>query len=380
MRIAIDCRFIFNEISGIGKYTETLLEGLIQLPGKHNYILFFNDASVLKRTKNKLSLDSYNNIELKLVNYNPFEFKNLLCFPKTLKKEQIDLLHSPEFFIPLFCKTKIISTIHDIILICNPKFSPKAKKSRLIFVYKFLTKIMSKKATRIITVSNHSKNDLHKLLKIPKEKIGVVYNGVDKTFSPVLDEKEKQKLKEKYGYANNKIIFYVGRQDPYKNVKANIDSFILYKKTTEDKNTKLVILGKKDNRYPENYNFAKRSEFSNDIIFTGYVDDSTVYDYFKMSDLLLFLSLYEGFGLPVAESMASGVAVLCSDRASLPEVVAHPYTLTNPDDIKKTSEKIAEILNNNDLYKEIVDAGLKKAKDFSSLNMAKNVLAEYEKI
>lgn len=380
MKIGIDCRFIFKEISGIGKYTETLIYGLTKIKQNNTFVLFFDDQTVLERTKTKLSLTSFKNIEFNLLNYSPFSLMNQLCFPLVLKKEKIDLLHVPEFFIPLFSKTKIVSTIHDIILICNPSFSPKAKKSRFNIVYKLLTKLMAKRATHIITVSNNSKEDLHKHLNIAKEKISVIYNGIDKTFSPLENAEQKQKLKEKYGYKNNKIIFYVGRQDPYKNVKANLDSFILYKKTTGETKTKLIILGKKDNRYPENYDFAKACEFSNDIVFTGYLDDNSICDYFKMSDLLLFLSLYEGFGLPVAESMACGTAILCSNRASLPEVAAHPYTLNNPNEIKIISEKIAEILNNSELYKDIKEAGLKKVKEFSALNMAKNVLAEYKKL
>lgn len=379
MKIAIDCRFILKEISGIGKYTETLIDGLTKSDTNNSYLLFFNDQTVLTRTADKFNLTSFANIQLKTLNYSPFSLKNQISLPFFLKNEKVDILHVPEFMLPLFARTKTITTIHDIILISNPKFSPKAKKSRLNIIYKFITKLMAKKADRIITVSNFSKEDLHNKLNIQKNKIAVVYNGIDKEFFPISNN-EKTALLNKYGYANNKIIFYAGRQDPYKNVQAAIKTFILYKESSENKDTKLIILGKKDKRYPEDYNFAKNSKYSDDIIFTGYLDDKALVDHFKMGHILLFLSLYEGFGLPVAESMACGVPVICSDRASLPEVAAHPFSLNNPDDIKKISEKLHKILNNSELYDEIKEAGLKKVKEFSPQNMAQAVLKQYREI
>ena len=215
-----------------------------------------------------------------------------------------------------------------------------------------MIKLALKKATKVITVSENTKKDILKMFKVNPEKIEVIYNGVGKEF--VKKDKEDVKyLYNKYNIdENKKILMYVGNLKPHKNLERLIEA---YSKIDCLKDTNLLLVGKAF----ANYNILEEKEKSlnidKEVIHTGIVTQEELVDLYNLTDLFIFPSLYEGFGIPVLEALACGTQVICSNTSSIPEVggdVVDYFDPYNVDEIKNLIEQKLKNKNNNDTYDE----------------------------
>ena len=347
MKIGFDARMIHH--SGIGTYSRELLKLLTQKQDL-DFTLFGD-------------LVKLSNYPAKKV-YAPFPIysaREQLFFPLLLNKNPVQLLHVPHYNAPLGTSTKLVVTVHDII---HLKFPP----SRLAYIYaRGMIEAVCKKAKKIITVSNHAKEDLINVLGIKENKIKVVYNAV----SPVFSESNgsDQKFKEKYGdYA-----LYVGNLKSFKNVLRLIQAFVLAKEKIKE--MKLILIGK---------NFMAQEtlvfEKEKDIIFLGEVPFSDLSKFYRNAKYFVFPSLYEGFGLPPLEAMASGTPVICSNAASLPEVVGEAALLFDPTQVQELAKLMVELWENEGQRKKLIAKGLEQAKKFSWDKAAQEILKVYEEV
>ncbi len=382
MKIAIDARWIFPEISGIGVYTRELITNLTAIDRKNDYFLIFSDNNPVAALKNKLNNKLPDNFHILMVDFGIFSIKNQLKLPRILKQNNIDIFHSPNYMIPLLAfprnksgKTKCITTIHDVIPMIFPHHAPKSLKSRIFPVFVFLMREVGKRSDIIITDSKSSASDIIKHLKIPEassKKIKVIYCGKGSNYKPV----SKQEKIEKNNF---KKILYVGRSDPYKNLTVLIKAFALALKKL-DNNAKLIIAGSPDKRYPEGRELTRSLNLQNNIVWTGYLSDEDLVRTFQTADLLVHPSQYEGFGLPVLEAMACGIPVISSNASSLPEVGGDAVLYCPPNDIEQYAENIVNVLNNKELAKELSEKGIKQAAKFSWRKTAQDTLDVYEKV
>lgn len=349
-------------------YTYNLIKNLNLLDKENEYYLIHHT---------KIDLDIYRTNKEVIVPLPPFKpLKRLLWryifLPKKLKTLELDIVHDPcgisiiSFDIPF----KKVITIHSLMSIFYPKYNIGGW-----LAYKLFGKKISK-ADRVITVSKFLKQELIKYLKVPEEKIKVIYNGKDEKFKPV-DQEEIAEIKQRYNL-DSSFILYVGVLQPLKNIPTLIKAY--YKLKKKGIKHKLVIAGGKGWMYKEIFRIIEKLNLQKEIIFTGHVPNDELPKLYAAADLFVFPSIYEGFGMPPLEAMACGTPVITSDRGALPEVVGDAGIMVNPYDVDELANEMYRVLNDDSLKKDMIKKGLKRAKMFSWEKCAKEVLKVYEEL
>lgn len=382
MRIAIDARWIFREISGIGAYTRELISHLATLDTKNEYIILFQDQSILERTTRETGTNNSPNFQHIIIPYGLFSIQNQILLPLFLKRMRIDIFHSPNYMIPLFAfhrggkgTTKCVTTIHDVIPMIFPNHAPKSKKARLYPIYRRLMIEIGRRSNIIITDSHASAHDIRKHLEIKDhpEKVQPVYCGVAKQFKPL------QERPSPLSSNDTRTILYVGRSDPYKNIPNLIRAFHVVRKKSPFPVT-LTIAGSIDPRYPETQELAEQLGIGEHVKWTGYISDSQLVALYQNSSVLVHPSRYEGFGLQILEAMACGLPVICANAGSQPEVAGDAAIILSPDDINGMVENINKILSNHHEADVMRQKGLVQAQKFSWSNTALQTLKIYSEL
>jgi len=377
MRIGIDARWIIEEPSGIGQYTLNLIRHLARKDSKNEYFLFFQNEKIAKRIKEELRSYSERTLHFILVSYGVFSIKNQIFLPWKLRSLRIDVFHSTNFMIPLFgFGTKYGVTIHDLIPFLFPEFAPRSKKSRFYRIYQCLMKRIVKKAAFILVDSNHSAKDLTENFSKARDKTFVMTFGIDPSFQSSMENSSSAGIREKLGI-HNQIILYVGRQDPYKNLM----SLIRIHKNVLEKGTDatLVIAGSRDDRYPEITSLIAELQLQGKVKITGYLSQRDLVSLYREASLLALPSLYEGFGLPVLEAMASGIPVIASNKASIPEVMGDAGILLNPDSHPQWVDAIIQLLTNSEIRQNFIEKGRQRLSLFSWEKAAERAVSIYER-
>ena len=381
MRIAIDARWIFPEISGIGNYTRQLLSQFagLDLPG--SLLVLFDNAAVMKRTLDETGLAEEGNVAVACLPWGVFSPQSQLRLPAYLKREQVDVFHSPNYMIPLMAfprgragQVKCVTTIHDVIPMVFPDHAPKSRKTRLFPIFRALMQEVGKRADAIITVSDASRRDILEQLRIPAnaaDKVHTVYNGVSERYTPATTEAAAPTAPY--------TLLYVGRADPYKNVDTLIRALARVR-TESSLPARLVIAGSPDPRYPQAMELAKELHLTDAVTWTGYLTDQALVDAYRAADLLVHPSRYEGFGLQIVEAMACGTPVVSSNGGSLPEVAGDAGILVDPDDTKGFATAITRVLTEPGLAATMRKKGVQQAAAFTWEAAARKTLAVYETI
>jgi glycosyltransferase involved in cell wall biosynthesis len=372
MRIGIDARWIFPEISGVGRVTEKLIHHLGELGGDNTYLLLFTDQGLMNQYGSRWS--QYPNLKPVLVPWGIFSPGNQLKMPSFIRREGIDLFHSTNYMLPLFLReTLVVSTIHDLIPIKFPHFTPRARKTRFNRLFRRLLIQCARRSDRVITVSQHTRDDLMGILGLPPEKIAVVYNGIDSKYHP------QDRSRHTVSLSPDPFILYVGRFDPYKNVVGLIRSFNRFCRERGD-SPRLVLAGHLDPRYPEAIQAVKELGLESRVSFLDGATEEELIQLYNGARILILPSLYEGFGLPPLEAMACGTPVIVSDRGSLPEVVGDAGLIIDPDREDSIAGAIENLWDSETLRSELREKGLRRAKDFSWEKTARETLKVYEEL
>jgi glycosyltransferase involved in cell wall biosynthesis len=294
--------------------------------------------------------------------------------PWLLHYMRIEVFHSTNYMIPLRAfprhtqgPVKCVVTIHDLIPLIYPQHTPRAMKTRLYPLFKWLMRQVGARADVIITPSSASRADVIKYMHIPAqqhEKVLAIPEGVDARYVPA---KKKP--------ADHRTVLYVGRLDPYKNVVNLIEAFSLVH--AQLPNVRLQIVGPDDPRYPEARRRSAERGLDPWIDRTGYADAATLLEAYQQADVLALPSRYEGFGLPVLEAMACGTPVVCSRTASLPEVAGDAACLIDPDDVQGLADALIQTLSDPEYADRLKKRGLQRAQHFTWESTARKTLAAY---
>ena len=393
MKIAIDARWIFPEISGIGNYTRQLLTQFGHIAPQHQFLLLFNDPELMQRTLTETGLENAADMQAECLPWGVFSPKSQLLLPRYLKSNKVDVFHSPNYMIPLLAfprkkdaasagtgksgsrKTrgiKCVTTIHDLIPLVFPNHAPKSRKSRLFPIFKALMNEVGRRSDAVITVSNASRNDILQYMHIPQSRASIVhtvYNGVSQRFTPSPTPAKN----------SCPTLLYVGRADPYKNLETLIEAVSIIHKTT-DIPVKLQLTGSPDPRYPQAELAAARLNIAEHVEWTGYLSDDDLLERYRSADLLVHPSRYEGFGLQIIEAMACGTPVVCSNGGSLPEVAGDAAIMVDPDDAAAFASEIIKILTQPATAAKMREQGLRQAAEFTWKKTALETLAVYNNV
>jgi glycosyltransferase involved in cell wall biosynthesis len=376
MRIAIDARWIFHEISGIGTYTQELIRNLAHRDRANDYFVFFAHRSLQARTISATQLNAAPNFTTKLLPYDLFSLRNQWSLPGLLSDLKIDVYHAPNYMIPLRAfpldrpgRIRCVTTIHDLIPLLFPDHAPKSKKARLMPVFNWIMRQVGRRSDVIVTVSQSSRKDIIRLLGIPEERanaVRVIPNGVSQIYAP-----------GKTQVGDEKTILYVGRFDPYKNVTCLIKAFAEVLKGSLP-NAKLRLIGPEDPRYPEPRLKARELGVEEKIVWSGYVADDELKHAYQNANVLVLASHYEGFGLPVVEAMKCGTPVICSNRSSLPEIVGDAAILVDPDNHHEVADAITLLLTDTHLARELRKKGVEQARQYTWMHASDLTVEAYQ--
>lgn len=285
----------------------------------------------------------------------PLSLKNLAWQPHYLhkNKNKYNVYFNPGFNPILFSPMPFVFTIHDLIHLHIPGKIAYVKK----VYYELLTKPATKKAFKIITVSEYSKNTLLEWTHLPEDKIQVVSNGISTEFQ----SKGKQ---HQPGYP---YLLHTGNTKPHKNISRMIEAFSHAK---IDSSFRLILTGIET---AELKTIIHKHQLQNRIIFSGSLTNGTLAEYYRGAHAFLFPSLYEGFGIPVLEAMASGIPTLTSNTTSLPEVAGDAAILIDPYNIESITHGIEVITSNTTVRNELVQKGFERIALFSWDTSAKKI-------
>lgn len=386
MRIAIDARWIFPELSGIGVYTRELIYGLAEADRQNDYLLLFNDAAVCNRMIEDPRLGKAPNFTPVLLPYGPFSVAGQFLLPVWFARQRIELYHSTNYMIPLPAfpryrtgNTKCVITIHDVIPLVLPGHAPRARKSRFYPIYKRLMVEIGKRADCILTVSQASAADIVKHLCIPNAaagKVRPIYNGVSEQYHQSAQAAPAEMPDDT---TRPYRVLYVGRSDPYKNLPLLVRAVAEVRRPS-DRPVELVVAGSPDPRYPEASALAAELGLGEAMHWKGHLDDAQLQRLYRECDVLAHPSLYEGFGLQILEAMASGLPVVCSTGGSLREVAGDAAVLVAPGNLDELVRGIRTVLEEPAVAAELSDKGLARAAEFRWSRTVAETLAVYREV
>ena len=269
--------------------------------------------------------------------------------PKILKKEKIDLFFSPEGYISLNSNVPAVNVMHDLAF---EHFPDHVSKTELKFYKKYFP-LYAEKAAEIITVSEFSKNDISKLYKIDPKKINVIYNGVRSGLTSKTVTRERE---------GKPYFIYIGSIHPRKNIKNMMKAFDIF--CENDPDHELLVVGRKMSKNDEIMELLHELKHHKKIKFLGYQEDHILEKMLKGARALVYIPLFEGFGLPVIEAFKSGVPVITSNTSSIPEVAGDAALLVDPYSVDEVAGAMAKI-NNDKLRNSLSEKGVTRASDFS---------------
>jgi glycosyltransferase involved in cell wall biosynthesis len=248
-----------------------------------------------------------------------------------------------------------ICTIHDLI----PLRVPQEHKQIEIDYRNDITYAIEH-SDHLITVSEASKKDILLEFNLPEEKITVITNGVDfNFFNKVIDETTLLSIKKKYKLPN-KFILYFGNIRKHKNVRSLIKAYSLLSIDIRE-DVSLVI----NQRNDDLFQLVKELNIEKQVCFTTFIEDKDLPSIYKLSLVLVYISLYEGFGLPIIEAMASGTPVITSNISSMPEIAGNAAVLVNPLQLDEISASIEKIIQDYDFRNQLIKLGIENAKKYS---------------
>jgi glycosyltransferase involved in cell wall biosynthesis len=376
MKIGFDLDSLTLRSGGIGRYGVNLINHIAKLllnETENEMFVFFHksfDRSLLDKHKHLNFVERYTRVKSNVL-------RKAIFLPFSIRGLKMDLFHGVDHIgIPFLYKSKTcqyVVTIHDLITRIFPRTFPI--KQRL--VQNTLLPFILSKADKISVDSLSTKNDVMKFYPKYAEKIKVIYEGVEPRFYPrtkdeVIEILEKYKIHFKY-------FLFLGTLEPRKNIVRLIEAFIKLKREGNVE-PKLVITGRKGWLYKEILEKIQQSSLSQDIVFTGFVDDEDLPYLYSGAEMFLYPSLYEGFGLPVLEAMACGTPVITSNLSSLPEVAGEAGILIDPLKVEEIFLAMEKLSKDKELREELQKKGLERAKLFSWKRAAKETLELYKEM
>lgn len=357
MKIAVNTRLLLkNKLEGIGWFSYETLKRITQNHPEHQFYFIFDrpyDPDFVF-AENVTPLVAYPPARHPYLWYLFFEYG----VPYHINKIKPDLFLSTDGWMPLHLKCKTIDVIHDINFEHHPEFiTPKP-----LWYYRKYFHQFAEKATRIATVSEYSKQDIKNTYHINPDKIDVVYNGCNTLYRP-LDDQEKQNIRNKYTQGAPYFLF-VGLIHKRKNLERLFIAFDRFKKG-DQKSTKFVVVGSLSCFEGDIEKTYINMEYKEDVIFLGRKEIEELIMITGAAEAMLYVSLYEGFGIPILEGFHAEIPVITSKATSMPEIAGDAALLVDPFSVEEITQSLIEISSNAELRSELVQKGRERKSDFS---------------
>ncbi len=369
MNIGIDMRMSGTQHGGIGRYSLELAKSLLELDASNNYSLFFSQK--LSSETDIAYFSKFPNAKIIFSSARHYSLAEQTSFLRLLNKQNLDLMHFPNFNVPVFYKKPFVVTIHDMV---HHKLGG-AKKTHAVhfWAYKKVMAAAAKNSKRIITVSNFSKQEIHQVLNISLAKIEVIYEGP--TLTTQVDPKYIERVKKQL-FLHKPYFLFVGVLERKKNVVNLTRGFdIFLKKYKLDMD--LVIAGKADKHYPEIKHHALDILNRERLVFTGYVEDRELAALYAGAYAFANASVNEGFGLPGVEAMQFGLPLVVANTPVFNEIYDNAAVYFDALDVNDIAEKMHLLARDKQFYEQMQKHSLQQGRLFNWQETAKKTLEVY---
>lgn len=367
MRIGIFVIMAGRNAGGPETYEHHLVRQLAALDAENRYTVFCFSRRAVESFQ--VTQPNFHFVVL------PFRFRPLsmsVSLPWLLKAHRIDLLHST-LMPPLYSPVDQIFTLHCSSMFVCPEVYPRLVRWRL----KALTYAGMRQSRHILCVSQNVLDLAAEHYRVPRERMSVVYNGVGAHFKPVAAE-DRQRLLERLGIHGPYLLF-TGRIEPRKNVVRILEAFQLFRQQGHQ-DVKLVLAGNKTWAKTEVESTVQRLRLAPHLVFPGHVANQDLPTLYSGAEMLVFPSLWEGFGLPVVEAMACGTSVVTSNLSSLPEIAGEAAVYVDPHSVEDIAAGMQRIQQDRQLAESLRELGFERARRFSWRTNAETTLALYRRL
>ena len=355
--IAINTRFLLpNKLEGIGWFSYEVLKRWVEWHPEHEFIFIFDRAydEQFVFSSNVKPIVASPQARHPVLFYLWFEW----ALPAIFKKHKVDAFMSPDGFMSLSADIPTLLVIHDIAWKHFPTQVPWSHRKH----YEYYMPRFAKKAAHIASVSEYSKNDIVNHLQVMPEKIDVVYDGANESFVP-LSLEERVKIEDKYSNGCPYFL-YLGSIHPRKNVLRLLQAFELFK-SKADTNMKLLLAGRIAWQSGDVAEQLAKMNYRNDVVFLGYTDAVELPKITAAAFALTYVSLFEGFGIPILEAMYCDVPSISSNSSSMPEVAGDAGLLADPYSVDSITEQMLRLWNENGLREQLIEKGKIQRQKFS---------------
>ncbi len=367
MRIAIDARKLRDY--GIGTYIRNLLRHLARLDDRTEYVVLCRQEDIAFAT------ELGENFRAVPERSRGYSIREQIAVPLDLRREAADLFHAPHYVLPPLTPCRSVVTIHDCIHLRFPQYLP----NRLGYAYaRSSLWVAAHRSARVLTVSEASKRDILRYFRIPESKVTVIYNAIDERFNEEPPADEVMRVRERY-QLNDPFVLYAGNIKPHKNLERLIEAFHIIRRG-ELESVKLLIIGDEISKYAALRRTVHRYKLHKHVRFFGFVPDATLAILYRLARVFVFPSLYEGFGLPPLEAMASGTPVITSNVSSLPEVVGDAAMLIDPYEPDAIAGAMRRVLADDRLRDDMRERGLARVREFSWDRSVRRVREIYDEV
>jgi glycosyltransferase involved in cell wall biosynthesis len=374
MRIGISTSVIQRGKSGVGQYVFALVRALLSGSGERKFVLFVlkEDLPLFAFAKDKAELVAV-----------PEKFRppgrNILwhqtTLPKLVRNLRLDVLHIPSYRRMLWNRPcPLVATIHDL----APFHLAEKYDWKRMFYGRVIARRLARRQDRIIAISEYTAGDIVKFFGLPRQRIGVVHNGVDhERFHPRGREEAKADLAKRLGLERPFFLYVSRLEHPAKNHVRLIAAFEEFKKTTQS-NWQLAFGGGDWHGAEIIHEAIRKSQSSSGIRCLGFVPDAQLPDLYRAADVFVYPSLHEGFGLPPVEAMACGCPVISSTRGALAEVIGDAAAVVQPEDVESIATQLRLFASNESLRNHARTIGLQRARKFDWTKTAAETMKVYE--
>jgi len=364
-RIGYDVTSMIGMCTGVGNYTRQLLTHMLAVAGEHDFLLMANHQDAVQDVAPSARARP-------LIRDFPSRMLWMqTVLPGQLRAAKPDLCHYPNSIAPLHSPCRYVVTIHDMTLSLLPQYHPWRKR----LIVRPLIPLIARRATRIITDSEHARADIVRLLRVPPERVVVVPLAAAAIFRPASAD-EQARVRARY-QLDQPYLLYVGTLEPRKNLVRLIRAWhTLWRRGIIPH--QLVLVGGRGWQDAEIYATIAQLNCGNALRLAGYVPTADLPALYSAADAFAFPSLSEGFGLPVIEAMACGTPVLISTAPALRELAGAAALAIDPRDERALTDTLELLLTDAALRADLRTRGLLRAAAFSWDRAARSTLEVYQ--
>ncbi len=373
MRIGIDGKVISSRAGGIGTSAFNLVRSCVCEAAKTyphwEFVVFSGPHTCLHGVP-----QGNWRVDRGLQHIDSSLLRLLYYVPRGLRAQRIDVFHGFDHIgVPLFAKVgRYVATIHDMVPLIQPQWVTRRHRWVVTAAYHRLRR----QADLVIVPSESTKADVVRHLRLNPARIAVVPWGCEARFQPTQDREHFAAVQQRYRLPARYLLF-VGTLEPRKNLTTLLHAYAMLRAERRGDDLKLVVVGRLGWLYDDIFTTVKTLALAEEVIFTGFVDDDDLPDLYRGASVFVFPSLYEGFGLPILEAMASGLPVVASNTASMPEVAGDAAILVDPHDPRAIAEAMGRVLAEDKLREAMIQKGRERARLFTWDSVARKTLELY---